>query len=315
MRAHRIVAGLAAALTVVLVVLGAAVRATDSGLSCPDWPTCYGHLLPLPGDVPPEAGYAYYQVMLEWTHRLIAGVILGPLVLVAGLLALRAGRGQPELRWLGAAAVLLLLVQAALGGVTVLDRNSPWSVAVHLVTAMLLLTALLGIALHRPAAERDRRDGVVLALAALTWLTALVAFAAAAVVAKTGTNLACSDWPLCEGRIWPDMSDPQIHLHMTHRIWALVTVVFALITAALARRRAHAARRVATGAALNGLLALLFAGWAIYAEWPAWTRVVHQALAVLYLAHVSATGWMALWAWPRPLLGGTAGEVRGGVGV
>jgi len=313
--AHRVAAAAAVALTVVLVVLGAAVRATDSGLSCPDWPTCYGHLVPLPGNIPPDAGYAYYQVMLEWVHRLIAGVILGPLVLVTGLLAIRAGRGQVELGWLGTAAIALLLVQAMLGGVTVLDANSPWSVAAHLVNAMLLLTVLLGIALHRPAAERDRRDGAMLPLAALTWLTGLVAFAAAAVVAKTGTNLACPDWPLCEGRIWPDMSDRQIHLHMMHRIWALVTVVLALVTLVVARRRAHAAARIFAGALANGVLALLFAGWAIYAEWPAWMRVVHQALAVLYLAHVAAAIWMVLWAWPRPVLAPAAREVRGGVGV
>lgn len=315
MRAHRIAAAAAAALTVVLVVLGAAVRATDSGLSCPDWPTCYGHLVPLPGDIPPDAGYAYYQVMFEWVHRLIAGVILGPLVLVTGILALRAGRAHPELRALGIAAIVLLAVQAVLGGVTVLDRNSPWSVAVHLVTAATLLTVLLGIALHRPAAERRPIDRPLTGLALATWLVGLVAFATAAVVAKTGTNLACSDWPLCEGRIWPDMSDPQIHVHMMHRIWAFVAVAMAVVLAVVARRRGHPAGRIATGAAANGLLALLFAGWAIHAEWPAWMRVVHQAIAVLYLAHVAASGWMAWWGWERPLVTSAAREVPGGVGV
>ncbi|GBD42374.1 Heme A synthase [bacterium HR39] len=315
MRAHRIAAAVAAALTVALVVLGAAVRATDSGLSCPDWPTCYGHLVPLPGDIPAEAGYAYYQVMLEWVHRLIAGVILGPLVLLVGILALRAGREHAELRVLGILAILLLLVQAVLGGVTVLDRNSPWSVAVHLITASTLLTVLLGIALHRPAEEHGVRDRTVLGLAVATWLVGIVAFATAAVVAKTGTNLACSDWPLCEGRLWPDMADPQVHVHMMHRIWALFAVLMAVVFAVVARGRGHPAGRIATGAAASGIVAMLFAGWAILAEWPAWMQVVHQAIAVFYLAHVAAAGWMTWWRWQHRLVAPAAREARGVAGV
>ena len=124
-------------------MLGAWVRATGSGLACPDWPTCYGHWLPLPGEIPDGAGYSYVQVMLEWLHRLLAGVILGPLILLIGGLAwrvrARATRGMPVY---AAALVLLLLVQAGLGGLTVLDQNSPWSVALHLGTALLLFSVL-----------------------------------------------------------------------------------------------------------------------------------------------------------------------------
>ena len=62
----RTITGIALLLTFGLILLGAWVRATNSGLSCPDWPTCYGYWLPLPSDIPADAGYAYYQVMLEW---------------------------------------------------------------------------------------------------------------------------------------------------------------------------------------------------------------------------------------------------------
>ena len=72
---RRIAAG-TAVLIYALIVLGALVRTTNSGLSCPDWPTCYGHWVPLPSDLAaiPNLGYSYGQVMLEWVHRLIAGV-------------------------------------------------------------------------------------------------------------------------------------------------------------------------------------------------------------------------------------------------
>ena len=51
MRAIRAVAGTTAVCAYALIVLGAVVRSTNSGLSCPDWPSCYGHMLPLPGDI------------------------------------------------------------------------------------------------------------------------------------------------------------------------------------------------------------------------------------------------------------------------
>ena len=143
MRALRRATGFALLLTYAVIVLGAWVRATGSGLACPDWPTCYGHWVPLPGEIPQAAGYAYDQVMLEWVHRLLAGVILGPLVLLIGWLAWRArGSVTHACRLYAAALFLLLLVQAVLGGVTVLDQNSPWSVALHLGTALLLLSVL-----------------------------------------------------------------------------------------------------------------------------------------------------------------------------
>ncbi len=306
MRAHRPLAFLGAILTVVLIVLGATVRATNSGLSCPDWPTCYGTWLPLPDDIPPDAGYAYYQVMLEWVHRLIAGVILGPLVLITAILTWRA---RIEDRRLGPLALLLvglLLVQALLGGVTVLDRNSPWSVAVHLVAASLVLTVLLGIALHRTPAEAAAGPRRLLGLTLATWVTAVIAMAAAALVAKQGASLACPDWPLCDGRLIPDLGDPLVHVQFMHRAWALVTVLLAAVLAWRAVTTAHPARRLALGALTNGLVALLFAGWAIYAAWPVWAMVVHQALAILYFAHVTAVGWMIWWGHRRPLLGEAA---------
>ena len=147
MKSIRYVAGVTAVLVYALIVLGAVVRTTNSGLSCPDWPTCYGHWVPLPSDLAaiPDLGYTYGQVMLEWVHRLIAGFLVGPLVLLLAVLTFRQRRREPGLAVTGGALILLLLVQGALGGITVLDRNSPWSVAIHLGNALLVLTAILRI--------------------------------------------------------------------------------------------------------------------------------------------------------------------------
>jgi len=305
-RLLRALAGISALLTILVIVLGATVRATDSGLSCPDWPTCYGHWLPLPSDIPEDAGYEYHQVMLEWVHRLLVGFVLGPLVL---LTALVAWWRRPDRSELGICAFLLaavLLLQAAMGGVTVLDRNSPWSVAVHLVLAALLLTILLYVferAGARPAvAERSIR-----LLSRLAWLLVLAAAASAAVVAKAGASLACPDWPLCQGRLLPDLSDSFVHLQFAHRLLAALAI---LATAALylRARREPATRGLAGGALLLVLATALLAGHAIYAYWPVWAQVVHQALAVLAFAHLAL---LLARSWPLAERAGAAVEAEG----
>ena len=142
MNAMRRTAAVTAVLIYALIVLGAVVRTTDSGLSCPDWPTCYGHWVPLPADLAamPDLGYSYVQVMLEWVHRLIAGVLLGPLVLL--LAVLRFGRARRAARAcrLPVLLLLLLLVQGAWAALPCSTSNSPWSVAIHLGNALLVLT-------------------------------------------------------------------------------------------------------------------------------------------------------------------------------
>ena len=208
MRAIRFTAAATAMLVYALIALGAVVRTTNSGLSCPDWPTCYGHWLPLPADIAalPSVGYSYGQVMLEWVHRLIAGVFVGPLVLVLALLAFRHRHDAPRIALSGGTLVFLLLVQGALGGLTVLDQNSPWSVAIHLGNALLVLTMTLRIAIL--ASPQPTVSGRFLYRpAVVAWALALLAMMSAAMTAKSGASLACTTWPLCDGALVPDLGD------------------------------------------------------------------------------------------------------------
>jgi heme A synthase len=285
MTALRRASGLALLVTYAVIVLGAWVRATGSGLSCPDWPTCYGHWLPLPGEIPQGAGYAYYQVMLEWVHRLLAGVILGPLVLLIGWLGWRA-RGQiPRMPAYAGALIVLLLVQAGLGGVTVLDQNSPWSVALHLGTALLLLSALcLVFARTRPSPLRPA--GSAGPLSGAVWLLALGAMVSAAVTTKSGASLACSTWPLCDGALVPDLSDPAIRLNFSHRLLALGVGLGALALCLACRGRPELGPR----AALILLLTLAeIALGALVVLWqvPLGTAILHQALGVLIFGAIA----------------------------
>ena len=291
MRALRWTTGSALVLTYGLIVLGAWVRATGSGLSCPDWPTCYGHWVPLPGDIPTDVGYSYLQVMLEWVHRLIAGVILGPLVLVIGFLAWRARGTRPRMPAYAGGLILLLLVQAGLGGLTVLDQNSPWSVALHLGTALVLLSVLCLI-FERTGQASHHVAIAPRTLCSVTWLLALGAMVSAAMVAKTGAALACStSWPLCDGALLPDLGDPQIRLHFTHRLLAL-GVGLGLLALTIVAREAGIGPLARLATALVAVEIGLGAA-VVLGEVPFGTALAHQALGVLVFAILSAIMWRA----------------------
>src|SRR5881394_3527330 len=120
-------AWIAAACAYLLIVLGAVVRISGSGMGCGNhWPLCNGHLVPPLNDIP---------TVIEWSHRLVAGVVS---ILVVGLVVLDWRRAWP--------ALALLIVQIILGAVTVKTGLTPVMVILHLATAMLLLASLIAAA-------------------------------------------------------------------------------------------------------------------------------------------------------------------------
>ncbi|MEZ5934879.1 MAG: COX15/CtaA family protein [Alphaproteobacteria bacterium] len=282
----RSITGVTIILTFLLILLGAWVRATNSGLSCPDWPTCYGYWVPLPGSIPADAGYAYYQVMLEWVHRLIAGVLVGPLVLIIALCCWRARGVAGELPAFGAALVVLLLVQVSLGAVTVLDQNSPWSVAVHKTTALLLF-ATLWMIVERAADRRIALGTPGLRLHALVgWLLLLATIAAAAVMSKSGASLACASPFLCNDSLLPDFDDPLERLHMIHRLLAYTSfVVLALLGWRV--RREERLRGLDRAIGLLLIVQIALGMLTVFFEVPIWLALLHQANGILLFAKVS----------------------------
>ena len=135
-----------------LVTIGVIVRATDSGLGCPDWPFCYGQLLPPAGD--PKA-------WIEWIHRTVAALI-GFEILGLAVLALRDHRTRRSILWPTFGAVGLVGFQAWLGRETVRLGNSGESVTAHLAAALPLVGLLVFLTVRAgyPArlAPRRRRE-------------------------------------------------------------------------------------------------------------------------------------------------------------
>src|SRR5688572_19250132 len=117
----------AAAWTLVLLFLGSVVHATGSSLACPDWPTCYGTMVPAM-----EGG-----IFWEHLHRLVAGGLI-LMWLLAGWFVRQEGAPAAVRRgW--AVGFVLLIVQAVFGGVTVLLQLPAGVSTTHLALALLFL--------------------------------------------------------------------------------------------------------------------------------------------------------------------------------
>ena len=119
---------------IALVGIGGATRVMEAGLACPDWPLCYGSLLP--------GRQMNLQVFLEWFHRLDAFLVGVGLLVQAGVSWWWRRELPRWVPWLSAAALLLVAVQGGLGALTV-TLLLPFSVVTaHLVTALLLVAVL-----------------------------------------------------------------------------------------------------------------------------------------------------------------------------
>jgi cytochrome c oxidase assembly protein subunit 15 len=170
-----------------IVLSGAAVRLTGSGLGCPDWPKCYGKAYP------PLNTHA----VIEFSNR----VITGPVALAAGaawLLALRRRPYRRDLVWLGALLPLGVVAQAVLGGFTVRGALDYGYVMGHFALSMLIILAALLLvwrASHEPAGAADGNRGAAAEPPAFDrrlvwWLRSLVALGALTIFAGTAATAA-----------------------------------------------------------------------------------------------------------------------------
>ncbi len=125
--------------TVVLnVVTGAAVRLSDSGLGCPDWPTCSEHHL-----TPPLRAHA----LIEFGNRVVVAllVVAAAVTVVAAILRRPARR---DLRWLSAGLVLGVVAEAVVGGIVVYTKLNAYVVVGHFLVGMALLAVATVLALR-----------------------------------------------------------------------------------------------------------------------------------------------------------------------
>src|SRR3989441_609799 len=260
----------AAVCTYLLIVLGAIVRISGSGLGCGEhWPLCNGRLVPPLDDLP---------TLIEYGHRLAAALVAILVVALAGYAWwLRRGVGSGEWYAPGKAAYVatgLVVVQVVLGAITVKTGLTPAMVILHLATAMLLLATLLVTArgVRLTPGTPGWRPGSAVPVA-LGFVTVLLG----ALTANLGAATACLGFPLCNGQLLPGGNYLQ-SIHWTHRLPAYALAGYVTVWALRTRGR--------------GPLALL--GLVVLQVAIAAAMVWHGLPGLLQAAHVAAGA--AVWA-------------------
>ena len=266
-----------------LLVAGALVTSTGSGLAVPDWPLSYGKLMP------PMVG----GILYEHGHRMIAATVatmVGLQILLLGF-----GRADRTTFRLGLAAFGAILAQAVLGGLTVLFLLPPAVSSAHAGLAQVVFALTATIALRTSLywgcleAGAPRVDAALLARAArlAPWAAgaSYVQILLGAIVRHTGAGLAIPDWPLSFGRLAPSGAEwaaNGVLAQFAHRTfaWAVVVLVAA---AALALRKL---RGVPGLGALSTLWLLLVAAQVALGALSVWTG---KAVAVT-AAHLAVGG-------------------------
>jgi cytochrome c oxidase assembly protein subunit 15 len=311
---HRL-AGLGAALALLVIVLGAWVRLSDAGLGCPDWPGCYGQLtwpnapaeVELANQAFPERPVETHKAWKEMVHRYVAGALV-LLVLALNRLAWRRESGVPAMRRSSLTLMILILLQAALGMWTVTLKLKPVIVMLHLMGGMTTL-ALLVWMWHRSGSTsgyspgrqlRSLRRWIVVGLCVLSVQIALGGWTSANYAA-----LVCPDLPTCMGEWWPESNftegfrlwreigvdyeggildlPSRVAIHVTHRIGALLTLAVLLV---IAGRMIQTAALQRLGVLLAGLVGLQFilGLMNIVLRLPLPNAVLHNGVAALLLA-------------------------------
>jgi protoheme IX farnesyltransferase len=257
----------------VLVTIGVVVRATGSGLGCPDWPLCNGQLIPALGDT---------KAWLEWIHRTVA-VIIGFEILGLAVLAFVDHRDRRSILWPTMIAVGLVGFQAWLGRETVRLGNSGESVTAHLAAAMTLVGLLVFLTVRAGYPARLPSRG------ASQRFTLLAAFSAAATfalllfgshVTATDTALVFPDWPLMGGSLVPpviDATSAQI-LHRWVAAFVGVIVVAVAIIGWRTQRDHPTLVRLSVGAAVLFAIQVVIGGAQVLTRLAEWSQTLHLAL-------------------------------------
>ncbi len=220
LRYQRLVA-FAAVLALALIMLGAYVRLNDAGLGCPDWPGCYGKVLPTQAHAEISAAVSQQggehgpvsmaKAWREMGHRYVA-TLLGILIIA---IAVQAWRRRDDLRqspWLPTVLLGMVILQGLFGMWTVTLLLKPAIVTGHLIGGLLTLALLVWLWQRQKAIPHYVDAEPVAALAPLAW-TGLGLLALQIVLGGwTSANyagLACPDLPTCQGLWWPETNFAQ----------------------------------------------------------------------------------------------------------
>ena len=283
--------------TLGLLFLGSIVHATESSLACPDWPTCFGSM------VPEMTGGVFW----EHLHRLVAGGLVLMWVL-ATWFARRETSDRPWIFRASLAGIALLLVQSVFGGLTVLYQLPDLVSTTHLTLAFsfLALATVLAAATHgsgslevgAPGGSAPPRltgfapgtGGRLRLFAGIAAGAVFVQSVLGALVRHTDGGLSCPDVPLCLGQVVPPLVNIQIQSHFFHRVMALIATA-AVVGVATWVLRSDMPERVRNWALASAALVVVQVGlgvWSVLTFLAVPPVSLHTLVAALLLVTLTA---------------------------
>ena len=220
---YRKLVWIAVFLTVDLIMFGGFTRLSDSGLGCPDWPGCYGSANPFLAHehivaaetLMPTGPVTVVKAWIEMTHRYLA-MAIGVLIVAMMVPAWRQWRKNHREEFapaLPTALFFFVCLQGAFGAWTVTLKLQPVIVTIHLLLGMGLLSLLVWLGGRQdhavsPVLRADAPSAVlrpIRALAIFSGVLLLVQIALGGWVSTNYATLACTDFPLCGGKVIPEM--------------------------------------------------------------------------------------------------------------
>jgi len=251
-RRHRDLVVAAAAMTTLLIALGGIVCATESSTGCPDWPGCYGRIVP-PLQV---------NALIEYIHRLVAGLTT-PLILASAWISWRRAR---TIRWLIRPlliAIPFVLAVIVFGAFAVLTGLPTLVAALDLSSALITLALVVtaaAVAFTRHAnpslPDRFSTNGSLTRLSLATLGATFVLYVSGILVAGKGSLTRCVGWPFW--RLIPDDAPGWPQMARLGLAAVVALLIAALVVRAWQDQRVSAAqRRAATVAGLAFLLEMI----------------------------------------------------------
>jgi len=207
----------------IVMIAGSLVTKTDSGLGCGnEWPLCNGKFVP---------EYTLASI-IEYMHRFTTG-IAGIVVVLFSVLCWRHFRGNLEVRALAIFGLLFIVVESIMGASAVIWPQSSPVMALHFGFSLLAYSGVFLLTVY--VLQRDKVNSMVLAPvspAFRNWIWGVTFYAygviyLGAYVRHTGSSMGCSDWPLCQGKLIPELSG-QAGIQFMHRFAALLFLILLL---------------------------------------------------------------------------------------
>ena len=281
------------------ISLGSAVRLTGSGLSCPDWPLCYGLWFPNQEKLSmiSDVNYEFYQIMLEWIHRFNAAIFITPLTLIVFIIGFKLNNSDINQKTLYAILVFLA-VQGLIGGFKVFDRNSPWSVAIHLGFALILLLLVIRVFMQSLNLNLDISFPKIkgkLSTLIISIVFIMLTMLMGAIVSKSGSSLACDIWPLCSNDGLSIFQHNKF-IHIIHRVLAIISAISIYFVVKFYRdtRQYKMIYRLLNILVAVIVLQILIGATVIFTELNMYIAMLHQSLAVILFMMLSFLFWFTL---------------------